>query len=70
MELGSRSGGSLSQMKLGQLVSQIPGLEPEEQKFILAYLYQQDTNEDGMIDYGEMKAAVATFLRTHGPTLD
>ena len=39
----------------------IPDLTPDEQKYIIGYLYQSDKNGDGELTYDELKAVIASF---------
>jgi Ca2+-binding EF-hand superfamily protein len=42
-------------------VQSIPDLTPEEQKFIISYLYQSDKDSDGKLTFDELKAVIASF---------
>ena len=53
--------GSLDHAEVANLVSQIPQLTLDEQKFIISYLYQSDVNADGSLTFDEVMVCVASF---------
>ncbi|GFR52147.1 hypothetical protein Agub_g14662 [Astrephomene gubernaculifera] len=53
--------GFLDHSELQQLVACIPGLDPHEKKFVMAFLYHHDHNKDARISLDELQAALAGF---------
>ncbi|GAX82780.1 hypothetical protein CEUSTIGMA_g10206.t1 [Chlamydomonas eustigma] len=51
--------GLLDHMEVAQFVQSIPGLNVEERKYIIGYLYQSDKNNDGNLSVSEFMAVVA-----------
>ncbi len=63
-EFDEDKSGGLSHVELAQLVTMIPGLSADEQKYIMAYLYQNgDSNHDNCLSYDEITALVARFKK-------
>jgi hypothetical protein len=57
-EFDSDADGQLSHGELHSAVTLIPGLEPNEQKFIMAALYQADRAGDGTMDFDTLLRCV------------
>ena len=53
--------GKLDHGEVCQLVQSIPDLTPDEQKYIIGYLYQSDKNGDGQLTFDELKAVISSF---------
>eukprot|EP00798_Chlamydomonas_sp_ICE-L_P021052 gene21052-27928_t len=60
--------GTLEHVEVARLISQIPGLNKDEQLFVISFLYKNDTNSDGSLSLDELKAAVASQGNKDGGT--
>ncbi|KXZ49193.1 hypothetical protein GPECTOR_22g783 [Gonium pectorale] len=60
-DFDANGNGQLDHRELQELVACIPGLEPFEKKFVMAYLYHHDQNRDMRLSYDEIRAALDQF---------
>ncbi|KAG2482802.1 hypothetical protein HYH03_018292 [Edaphochlamys debaryana] len=60
-DFDANANGLLDHKEMQQLIACIPGLDPHEKKFILAYLYHYDQDKDQRVSFDELKKALDHF---------